>query len=70
MSNFNCEHCGTACFDSDGGYVTGCKHYPPDIKPMRGFGMMVDTKTGVSRRWFIDEYGAKRWADNNQQCDS
>jgi hypothetical protein len=37
---------------------------------MRGFGMMIDIKTGVSRKWFIDEFGAKRWADDNRQCDS
>lgn len=32
MSNFNCEHCGAACIDSPRGYVTGCEHYPADVK--------------------------------------
>ena len=32
MSNFNCEYCGAICSDSDYGYITGCEHYPPDIK--------------------------------------
>lgn len=31
MSNFNCEHCGALCCDSERGYVTGCERYPPDI---------------------------------------
>lgn len=30
MSNFACEKCGTICYDSAIGYVTGCEHYPPD----------------------------------------
>ena len=29
MSNFYCEHCGTAILEGKGGYyVTGCEHYP------------------------------------------
>lgn len=28
MSNFYCEKCGTAIYDTEYGYVTGCKHYP------------------------------------------
>lgn len=27
MSNFNCEHCGTAIIDSPRGYITSCEHY-------------------------------------------
>ena len=30
MSNFYCEHCGDACYDSPQGYTTGCHHYLPD----------------------------------------
>jgi len=30
MSNFYCEHCGDACYDSPQGYTTGCQHYLPD----------------------------------------
>ena len=32
MSNFICEKCGTHCIDSPEGYITGCEHYPADIK--------------------------------------
>ena len=28
VSNFHCEHCGTAIIDSPTGYVAGCEHYP------------------------------------------
>lgn len=35
MSNFNCEHCGAICCDSERGYTTGCEHYPPDIASRR-----------------------------------
>lgn len=27
MSNFNCEHCGTAIIDTSRGYITSCEHY-------------------------------------------
>ena len=30
MSSFYCDKCGALCSDTDRGYVTGCKHYPPD----------------------------------------
>lgn len=33
MSSFICEFCGMTCIDSDKGYVTGCKHYPAEVKP-------------------------------------
>jgi hypothetical protein len=39
MSSFNCPKCGQACVDTEGGYVTGCEHYPPDaidLGPQRG----------------------------------
>ena len=32
MSNFQCEKCGTVCYDTPSGYVTGCEHYPVDIE--------------------------------------
>jgi len=46
MSNFKCEKCGTVCYDTPNGYITGCEHYPEDavdkiIKstvPMQRFG--------------------------------
>tara|TARA_R110002051_G_C8434973_1_gene454050 strand:+ start:94 stop:387 length:294 start_codon:yes stop_codon:yes gene_type:complete len=32
MSNFQCEKCGTVCYDTPNGYITGCEHYPADIR--------------------------------------
>ena len=32
MSNFQCEKCGTICYDTPNGYITGCEHYPADLK--------------------------------------
>ena len=32
MSNFSCEKCGTNCYDTPYGYVTGCEHYPIEKK--------------------------------------
>ena len=32
MSNFECEWCGSICYDTEHGYITGCSHYPPDLK--------------------------------------
>ena len=32
MSSFKCEICGMTCIDTPKGYITGCSHYPPDIK--------------------------------------
>lgn len=31
MSNFQCEKCGTICYDTPNGYITGCEHYPADL---------------------------------------
>lgn len=33
MSNFQCGKCGAMCYDTPHGYITGCKHYPPDCMP-------------------------------------
>lgn len=33
-----------------------------------GFGVTIDFKSGVSRKWIIGRDGVKRWADNGQQC--
>lgn len=65
MSNFACEICSVVIIDSAQGYTAECVHYPPDIKPLRGFGMHYNIATGAHREWFIDEYGTKRWVDNN-----
>lgn len=32
MSNFQCEKCGTICYDTPSGYITGCEHYPADLQ--------------------------------------
>jgi hypothetical protein len=65
MSNFACEYCGAICKDIDRGYISGCEHYPPDVKPLRGFGFALDIKTGVSRKWYMDAYGQRRWLHND-----
>lgn len=31
MSSFYCDECGALCLDTELGYITGCKHYPPDL---------------------------------------
>lgn len=68
MSNFYCEKCGIPVIDSNKGYIAGCKHYPPDIKPMKGFGITFDIEKRKTRSWYIDDYGTKRWSDNNSVC--
>jgi hypothetical protein len=43
MSSFQCEKCGTACIDTDRGYITGCEHYPVDVPAQPGSaGIPVD----------------------------
>lgn len=32
MSNFYCDKCGALVSDSPAGYLTGCEHYPSQIK--------------------------------------
>ena len=32
MSNFYCDVCGAHCYDTPNGYMTGCEHYPADLK--------------------------------------
>lgn len=34
MSSFVCDKCGAECVDTPIGYVTGCEHYPADVKPL------------------------------------
>lgn len=33
---------------------------------LRGFGFVVDLKTGLSRHWYIDKEGIKRWLDTDE----
>lgn len=33
-----------------------------------GFGITIDFKSGVSRKWVMGPDGVKRWADNGQSC--
>ena len=66
MSTFNCGKCGLQCTDTPKGYITGCKHYPPDIKPARGFGFQMCLETRLNRKWYIDDYGTKRWGYNDK----
>lgn len=30
MSSFCCPKCGAYCLDTERGYITGCRHFPPD----------------------------------------
>ena len=30
MSSFICKVCGINSIDTESGYISGCKHYPPD----------------------------------------
>jgi hypothetical protein len=32
---------------------------------MRGFGAQIDTVSGLSRNWYIDKHGVRRWHDND-----
>lgn len=32
MSHFQCEKCGKICYDTPNGYITGCEHYPAELK--------------------------------------
>lgn len=65
MSNFFCDKCGAICQDSDRGYISGCEHYPPDIKPLPGFGFELDIESSGSRRWYMDQYGQRRYLHND-----
>jgi len=59
MSNFQCEKCGTVCYDvGNRGYVTGCDHYPADwtlIKEHKGriqdYGFTYDLENDT--RWGV-----------------
>lgn len=45
MSAFKCEKCGKTCIDSNDGFISGCKHYHPDIKNTNaGFTVGNNTK--------------------------
>lgn len=72
MSNFVCEHCGTVCYDTERGYVTGCKHYPTDwvlIKKIedhiKGYGLVSDLITGLYFGFTEEELGkySEIWED-------
>ena len=65
MSNFNCEQCGIPSVDSSRGYISGCKHYPPD-SPVKAFGFIYDLELMRSRRWSTDQYGTKRFDDGGK----
>lgn len=39
-----------------------------DYKGLRGFGTKFEC--GTVRNWYIDSEGVKRWADNNEPCDT
>jgi len=58
MSNFNCEKCGAICSDGPKGYVTGCEHYPPDIKKHKYTAENIDME-----KW-------KKLVDMEAECES
>lgn len=55
MSNFACDECGAICSDTPNGFVTGCKHYPPDA------GAIVSDQKHTPEPWDLD------WFRNHQQ---
>ena len=36
---------------------------------LRGFGTMIDVKSGASRRWAVDPDGVKRWHDTGEPAE-
>ena len=66
MSNFKCDQCGTVCIDSPRGYISGCEHHKPYKRVMKGFGFVLDAG-GIPRKWAVDNYGTRRFIDNNEQ---
>ncbi len=65
MSNFACDKCGAICRDSGRGFISGCEHYPPDIKPLPALGFQLDLKSAGALRWYVDSYGQRRYLHND-----
>lgn len=63
MSNFICEKCNKTCYDSDLGYVTGCKHYPPDIAAVNYmYKRYLETRAALEELWLMDDFVPKALA--------
>lgn len=57
MSNFICEKCSQTCYDTPRGYVTGCKHYPPDIAAVNYMHKRyLETRNTLEELWLMDDF--------------
>lgn len=57
MSNFTCEKCKSVCYDTPRGYVTGCKHYPPDVAAVNYMHKRyLETRSTLEELWLIDGF--------------
>ena len=57
MSNFICDKCKKICYDTKRGYVTGCKHYPPDIDAVNHlYKKYLETRSALEELWEIDGF--------------
>ena len=55
MSNFYCEKCGVAVTEGkDGRYVTGCEHYPADVKENETIKLLEEYSRWLESHWYID----------------
>jgi len=61
MSNFVCEKCGTVCYDSPNGYVTGCTHYPADIAKSKEKPHLPDCDNEGVRPCSCPKWRKKNW---------
>lgn len=57
MSTFICEKCNKTCHDTSRGYVTGCKHYPPDVSAVNYMHKRyLETRSALHELWLIDGF--------------
>jgi len=57
MSSFKCEKCNKVCHDTPRGYVTGCKHYPPDIAAVNHMHKRyLETRKALEDLWKVDGF--------------
>lgn len=57
MSNFICEKCNQTCYDTPRGYVTGCKHHPPDTKAVNHmYKCYLETRNALEELWLLDGF--------------
>lgn len=57
MSTFMCEKCNKTCHDTPRGYVTGCKHYPPDTDATNHlYKEFLETRKALEDLWKVDGF--------------